>query len=100
LILAPAVRSSATLCTPSTSRIFLAMLVENGVPTTLETTNWDVSPRLTAASVLAVADWPSTAISETSVSPIISALAVAAVRRGLRKEFCAASVPTVPKARR
>ena len=100
MILAPAVRSSATLRTPSTLRICLAMLVENGVPTTLETTNCDVRLRLTAASVLAVADWPSTAISETSVSPIIRALAVAAVRRGLRREFCAASVPTVPKARR
>ena len=54
----------------------------------------------TAASTLAVADWPSTDISATRVSPIISALAVAAVRRGLRSEFCAASTPTVPKARR
>ena len=70
------------------------------MPTTLDTTNCDVRLRFTAASVLAVADWPRIDISATSVSPIISALAVAAVRRGLRREFCAASVPTVPNARR
>ncbi len=97
---APAVRNSATSRTPSTRRISRATLVENGVPTTLDTTNCDVSVRFTAASVLAVADCPRIDMRATRVSPIIRALAVAAVRLGLRREFCAASVPTVPNARR
>ena len=51
-------------------------------------------------SMLAFADCPTTAIIETSVRPIISAEAVAAVRRGLRTAFCSAITPTAPNALR
>ena len=43
-------------------------------------------------------DAPSTAIIVTSETPIISADAVAAVRRGLRRVFCSAISPTAPNA--
>jgi hypothetical protein len=42
-------------------------------------------------------DAPKIDIVVTSAKPIISAEAVAAVRRGLRRAFCAANRPTVPK---
>ena len=51
-------------------------------------------------SRLAFSEAPKTDIITIRVSPIISALAVAAVRRGLRSEFSVASTPTVPKSRR
>ena len=40
------------------------------------------------------------AIAQARVRPIMSAEAVAVVRRGLRSEFCPARVPTDPKTRR
>ena len=49
--------------------------------------NSDVSARSIAASVLAEAELPRIDIIAISASPTISALAVAAVRRGLRSEF-------------
>ena len=52
------------------------------------------------ASTLALAEDPAMDIVVTRVRPIIRADAVAAVRRGLRSEFCPASVPTAPKTRR
>ena len=53
-----------------------------------------------AASVEAFAESAMTTIVPASARPIISADAVAAVRRGLRSEFSPASVPTVPNSRR
>ena len=77
-----------------------AIAVENGIPMTLETTRspWKFSSIV--ASTLALADDPRIDIVVTSASPIISADAVAAVRRGLRSEFCPARLPTVPYTRR
>ncbi len=51
-------------------------------------------------SRLAFAEAPSTDIIVTSETPIISAEAVAAVRRGLRRAFCSAISPTAPNPRR
>jgi hypothetical protein len=48
------------------------------------------------SSTLAFADAPAMDMVATSAIPIISAEAVAAVRRGLRSEFCPASRPTLP----
>ena len=76
------------------------MAVENGVPMALDTTSWAVRLSSMAWSVLALADCPRIDIRATSVSPIISALAVAAVRRGLRRAFSVASAPTVVNTRR
>ena len=53
----------------------------------------------TSSSTLDFVDWPSTAIVVTRARPIISADAVAAVRRGLRRAFSLASRPTVPNTR-
>ena len=98
-ILPVADRNSATVWTPGSLRICLAMVGENGVPTAFETTKSAVRFSLTAFEVLALADWPMIDMVATSARPIISALAVAAVRRGLRSEFCVASCPTDPKSR-
>ena len=95
-----ALRSSVTPATPSRRRICSATSVENGWPTTLETMNCEVSVLPMAASVLADAELPKIDIIAISASPIIRALAVAPVRRGLRRAFCAASRPTVPNSRR
>ena len=46
--------------------------------------------------MLALADDPKIDIKVTRATPIISADAVAAVRRGLRREFWVAIVPTTP----
>jgi hypothetical protein len=73
--------------------------VENGWPIAFDTTNSEVSDSSMAASVLADAELPRIAIIAISASPTIRALAVAAVRRGLRREFSVASRPTVPKGR-
>ena len=62
--------------------------------------NCEVSDLPIAASVLAEAEAPKIDIIAIRASPIISALAVAAVRRGLRSAFWVASVPTVPNSRR
>ena len=62
--------------------------------------NCELSVLLIAVSVLAEAEAPKTAIIDIRASPIISALAVAEVRRGLRRLFSVASVPTVPNSRR
>ena len=52
------------------------------------------------SSTLAFADAPAMDMVATSAIPIISAEAVAAVRRGLRSEFCPASRPTLPNTAR
>ncbi len=93
-------RSEATASTPSSSRIWAATSVENGWPTAFETTNSEVRDSSIAMSVLAEAELPRIDIIAISASPIIRALAVAAVRRGLRKEFCVASRPTEPNGRK
>ncbi len=93
-------RNWATVSTPSTWRICSATLGENGVPTALDRMNCEVRVFSMAWSVLAFAERPRIDMRATRVRPIMRALAVAAVRRGLRIEFCAASCPTVPKARR
>jgi len=85
---------------PSTFRTSRATEVENGVPITFDTMNCDVTAFSRALSVLAEAEAPRIDISETRARPSMRADAVAAVRRGLRLEFWAASWPTVPKARR
>ena len=54
----------------------------------------------TDLSTLALAESPTIAIVNARVSPIISAEAVAVVRRGLRRAFCPARLPTVPNSRR
>jgi len=92
--------NSATVCTPGCLRISFAIVGENGDPTAFETTKSAVSVSLTALSVLAFADCPRIDMVATRASPIMSALAVAAVRRGLRSEFWVASVPTEPNTAR
>ena len=93
-------RIEATLCTPSSCSISFAYAAENGCCVALETISCAVRVPLIALSVLAFADCPRIDINATRVSPIISALAVAAVRRGLRRVFSVASLPTVPNTRR
>ncbi len=95
-----ACRSWVTPATPSTLRIWAATSGENAWPTTLDTMNCEVSVLPIAASVLAEAEEPKIDIIAIRARPIISALAVAAVRRGLRSAFCAAIEPTVPNSRR
>ena len=95
-----ACRSWVTPATPSTSRIWAATSGENAWPTTLDTMNCEVSVSPIASSVLAEADEPKIDIIAISARPIIRALAVAAVRRGLRRAFWAAIAPTVPNSRR
>ena len=69
----------------------------NGVWIALLTTSWELTAAVMTLSKLAFAEAPRIDIIATRVRPIISALAVAAVRRGLRSEFSRASTPTVPK---
>ncbi len=95
-----AARTRATVWTPSTPSISSATDDEKAWPTALDTTK---SATMSSASVwsrLALADAPSTDIIVTRATPIISADAVAAVRRGLRRAFCSAIRPTAPKERR
>ena len=51
----------------------------------------------TSTSIVLFIDAASTPTADTTASPIISAEAVAPVRRGLRSVFSAASRPVVPK---
>ena len=95
-----ALRSWVTPETPSRRRTCSATSVENGWPTTLEMMNCEVSDLPMAASVLADAELPKIDIIDISASPNINALAVAPVRRGLRRAFWAASRPIVPNVRR
>ena len=59
----------------------------------------DVRSVVKALAKLALVDWASTVTPVTSASPIISADAVAALRRGLRIALSRASRPTVPQIR-
>ena len=93
-------RIEATDATPSRSSTCSAMSGEKGWPMTLLMMYCDVTTRSMVDCVLAEALAPNTAISDISASPIIRALAVAAVRRGLRSEFSVARLPTSPKTRR
>ena len=68
----------------------------NGVWIALLTTSWELTAAVMTWSKLAFIEAPMIDIIATRVSPIISALAVAAVRRGFRSEFSGARTPTVP----
>ena len=82
-----ALRSWVTPETPSRRRTCSATSVENGCWTTLEMMNCEVRVLPMAASVLADAELPKIDIIDIRASPNISALAVAPVRRGLRRAF-------------
>ena len=71
----------------------------NSPPKTLLTTKSPTKFSSTDLSTDAFAESPMIAIVQARVSPIISAEAVAVVRRGLRSEFWPARLPTVPKSR-
>ena len=86
--------------TPSTSLMRSAMVAENGSPKALLTTKSPTKFSSTAWSTDAFDEAPRIATVNASASPIISAEAVAAVRRGLRSEFWPARLPTGPKTRR
>jgi len=64
---------------------------ENGCPIAFETTRSAAKLVAMILSMLAFDDWPSTDMVATNASPIISADAVAAVRRGLRSALSADS---------
>ncbi len=66
------------------------MLLTTKSPTKVSSIVW---------STEALAEAPTIAIVQASVSPIINAEAVAAVRRGLRRAFWPARLPIEPKAR-
>jgi hypothetical protein len=85
---------------PSVRSIRLAIDGENGTPITLETTRSAKKLSSIVLSTLSLADDPRIDIVVTRASPIISADAVADVRRGLRSEFWPARLPTVPNRRR
>ena len=92
-------RTRVTVATPGVRSIWSPSDGEKRSPTTLETTRspWKLSAIV--LSMLAFDDEPTMAIVVTRARPIISADAVAAVRRGLRRAFSPANRPTVPKAR-
>ena len=93
-------RTRATWATPGTSSTSFATEAEKAWPTAFETTKSATMSSARVLSRLAFADAPSTDIIVTRATPIISAEAVAAVRRGLRRAFCSAIRPTAPNARR
>ena len=66
---------------------------ENGRPKTLLTTKSPTKFSSTPRRRVALAELPTIAIVQASASPIISAEAVAVVRRGLRREFWPARLP-------
>ena len=94
-----ATRITAADSTPSRRLIRSAYAGEKGCWVALDTTSPAVSDPSMARAVLTFADCPKTDMSATSASPTMSALAVAAVRRGFRNEFCVARSPTVPNTR-
>ena len=96
---AMAYRSRITRSTPSTCSISLAIDDENGCPKTLLTMKSPTKLSAIDLSTLDFAESPTMDIVQARVRPIISADAVAVVRRGLRREFWPARLPTEPKNR-
>ena len=91
---AEANRSRTTRSTPSTCSIWSPIAGVKPCPITLLTTKSPTKLSATDLSTLAFAESPTIAIVQASASPIISAEAVAVVRRGLRSEFWPARLPT------
>ena len=85
------------MATPSTFSISSPIEVGNGVNVGLCTIRSGLNCSSTTSVIEAFIEAASTPISETSASPIISADAVAPVRRGSRIAFWPASLPVIPK---
>src|SRR5918996_894469 len=97
--LASAWRTCETVATPGTARTSSAADVLNPVNVGDVRMKSARGGRWGPADVDALAEAPKTATNTTRPRPIISADAVAAVRRGLRIAFSRASLPGTPSAR-